>query len=150
MMKNTLDILACFINTLSHILIVLIHAVKPVLCTLAIRVRRFCFKNFFASKRNEAKRDPFRMRFARSREKKLFFFSLHFASFRFEFFASNQSEINTPYFRFISLPKSFRFASFRFWFFRFAFSQNEINVFFALFRFKAKRFKHFFRFFSLY
>jgi hypothetical protein len=28
----------------------------------------------FASKRNEAKRDPFRMRFARSREKKLFFF----------------------------------------------------------------------------
>jgi hypothetical protein len=36
MMKNTLDIFACFINTLSHILIILIHAVKPVLCTLAI------------------------------------------------------------------------------------------------------------------
>ncbi len=47
------------------------------------RVRRFRFKNFFASKRNEAKRDPFRMRFARSREKKLLFFrfiSLLFAS----------------------------------------------------------------------
>ncbi len=47
------------------------------------RVRRFRFKNFFASKRNEAKRDPFRMRFARSRGKKLFFFrfiSLLFAS----------------------------------------------------------------------
>ncbi len=51
------------------------------------------------------------IRFARSREKILFFF----ASFRFEFFASNQSEINTPYFRFVSLPKIFRFASFCLW-----------------------------------
>jgi hypothetical protein len=34
------------------------------------RVRRFRKKNFFASKQNEAKRDPFCMRFARSREKK--------------------------------------------------------------------------------
>jgi hypothetical protein len=33
------------------------------------RVRRFRKKIVFASKRNEAKRDPFRMRFARSREK---------------------------------------------------------------------------------
>ncbi len=36
--------------------------------------------------------------------KEIIFFSLHFASFRFEFFASNQSEITTPYFRFVSLP----------------------------------------------
>jgi hypothetical protein len=42
-------------------------------------VRRFRKKIFFASKRNEAKRDPFRMRFARSREI-YFFFSLLFAS----------------------------------------------------------------------
>jgi hypothetical protein len=38
------------------------------------RVRRFRKKSFFASKRNEAKRDPFRMRFARSREKNKIFF----------------------------------------------------------------------------
>ncbi len=48
------------------------------------RVRRFRKKKFFASKRNEAKRDPFRMRFARSREKNIFFrfFSLRIFSFR--------------------------------------------------------------------
>jgi hypothetical protein len=65
------------------------------------RVRRFRTKKF----RNKAQRDPFRMRFARSREK--FFF---FASFRLEFFASDQSEINRAYFRFVSLTKIFRFA----------------------------------------
>jgi hypothetical protein len=36
-------------------------------------------KKIFASKRNETKRDPFRMRFARSSEK-IFFFLLLFAS----------------------------------------------------------------------
>ncbi len=104
---------------------------------LVIRVRWLRFKIFFASKRNEAKRDSFRMRFARSREKKKKNFSLHFASFRFKFFASNQSEINTPYFRFVSLPKIFRFASFRFQFFHFASKRNEINVF--SFCFASKR-----------
>ncbi len=68
-----------------------------------IRVRRFRQKKFFVSKQNEAKRDPFRMRFARSREKKQHFFSLLFASFRFEFFASDQSEINRAYFCFVLL-----------------------------------------------
>ncbi len=43
-------------------------------------------KKIFASKRNEAKRDPFRTRSARSCEKKI-----SFASFPFEFFAANQS-----------------------------------------------------------
>jgi hypothetical protein len=70
------------------------HELKKV----GTRVRRFRKKNFFASKRNKAKRDPFRMRFARSREKNKFFF----ASFRFEF---------CVYFRFVSLTKIFRFAS---------------------------------------
>jgi hypothetical protein len=54
-----------------------------------IRVRRFRKKIFFASKRNEAKRDPFRLRFARSREKKNFF-----ASFRFKFFVSDHARRN--------------------------------------------------------
>ncbi len=52
MMKNTLDIFACFINTLSHILIILIHAVKPVLCTLDIvkgmRKKIFALKGLFS------------------------------------------------------------------------------------------------------
>jgi hypothetical protein len=77
----------------------------------------FAKKKFFASKRNEAKRDPFRMRFARSREKNFFF-----ASFRFEYVASDQSEINRAYifalFRFqkfcFSLLFRFVFASFHF------------------------------------
>jgi hypothetical protein len=34
-----------------------------------------------------------------------------FASFRFEFFASDQSEFNRAYFRFVLIPKIFRFAS---------------------------------------
>jgi hypothetical protein len=56
-------------------------------------------KKCFASKRNEAKRDPF----------------------RFEFFTSDQSKIKRAYFRFVSLPKifvsllfCFVFASFHF------------------------------------
>jgi hypothetical protein len=56
------------------------------------RVRRFRLKNFFASKRNEAKRDPFRFVFACSSENTGPIFSLVFASFRFEFFVSLRSE----------------------------------------------------------
>ncbi len=67
-------------------------------------------KNVFASKRNEAKWDPFRMCFARSCG--IFFF----ASFRFKFFASDQSEINRAYFCFVLLPKIVRFAPFLFCF----------------------------------
>jgi hypothetical protein len=59
---------------------------------------------------------------------------LLFASFRFEFFASDQSEINRAHFRLVSLPKCFRFASFRFRSFRFALMRNEINVFSLSFR----------------
>jgi hypothetical protein len=51
-------------------------------------VRRFCLKFFFASKRNEAKRDSFRIVFACSSENQGPIFSLVFASFRFECFAS--------------------------------------------------------------
>ncbi len=102
---------------------------------LATKVRRFREKNFFASKRNGVKRDPFRMRFARSRKK--------ISSFCFEFFASDQSEINRAYFRFVSLPKIFRFASFSFCFrfisfsFRFRCENKRKNTFFAL---KRKKF----------
>jgi hypothetical protein len=59
----------------------------------------FAKKNFSlpsGTKRNE-------IRVARSREKEYFFWSL--------LFASDQSEINTAIFRFVSLPKIFRFAS---------------------------------------
>jgi hypothetical protein len=56
------------------------------------RVRRFRLKFFFASKRNEAKRDPFRFVFACSSENTGPIFSLVFASFRFEFFVSLRSE----------------------------------------------------------
>ncbi len=65
--------------------------------------------------------------------------SHNFVSLHFEFFASNQSEINTPYFRFVSLPKIFPFASFRCRFFRFASKRNEINIFFASFHFTRYR-----------
>ncbi len=109
-------------------------------CTPQTRVLRFRFKNFFASKRNKAKRDPFRLHFARSREKN----KKNFASFRFEFFASNQSEINKPYFRFVSCPKFFCFASFRFRFFRFASKRNEINVFSLCFALKRNELNIFF------
>jgi hypothetical protein len=51
-----------------------------------------------------------------------------------EFFASEQSKINTAHFRFVSLPKNFRFASD----FLFRFEANQNKGFFALFRFKAK------------
>ncbi len=80
------------------------------------------------------------MRFARSREKNKFFF----ASFHFKFFASNQSEINKSYFRFVSRPKFFRFASFRFWFFCFASKRNEINVFSLCFALKRNELNIFF------
>jgi hypothetical protein len=66
-------------------------------------VRRFRLKFVFASKRNEAKRAPFRFVFACSSENSGPIFSLvfeakrnekhnFFASFRFEFFASKQNE----------------------------------------------------------
>jgi hypothetical protein len=55
-----------------------------------IRVRRFRLNFFFASKRNEAKQDPFRFVFACSSENIGPIFSLLFASFRFEFFASKR------------------------------------------------------------
>jgi hypothetical protein len=103
-------------------------------------VRRFRKKKFFASKRNEAKQDPFRMRFARSREKKKTKF--FFASFCFKFFAPDQSEINSAFFRFVSLTKIFRFAS----------KRNEINVFFASFhhtRYRHKKVKDQPSYFSL-
>jgi hypothetical protein len=73
---------------------------NPITC-IKTRVRRFRKKNLFASKRNEAKRDPFRIVFACSCKNNESIFSLHFALFRFNFFAS---------FRFVSLPlRYFRF-----------------------------------------
>jgi hypothetical protein len=39
----------------------------------------FARRNIFASKRNKAKPDPFRMHFARSREKKIFLFASNFS-----------------------------------------------------------------------
>ncbi len=58
---------------------------------------------------------------------------IFFASFRLGFFATNQSEIKTTFFRLISLLKIFRFAS----------KRNEINVFslcFALKRYEKNVF----------
>ncbi len=117
------QILLCILGEKNSLVIVekyciVIWLIPRVWC----RVRRFRFKNFFASKRNE-------IRFAcvsHAHAKKYGFF---FAYFRFEFFTSNQSEINKPHFRFVSHPKFFSFASFRFRFFRFAPKRNEINVF---------------------
>jgi hypothetical protein len=71
-------------------------------------VRRFRLQFFSASKRNEAKRDPFRFVFACSSEIKGPIFSLVFASFRFEFFALKQNEKKFASFRF----RNFLFASF--------------------------------------
>jgi hypothetical protein len=81
-------------------------------------VRRFRKKLFFASEPNEAKRDPFRMRFARSREKKQFFcfFSLLFAS---NFSLPTKAKLTVRIFAlfrlqnfFVSLPIfSFRFKA---------------------------------------
>jgi hypothetical protein len=68
------------------------------------RVRRFRLNFFFASKRNEAKRDSFRLVFACSSENKEPIFSLVFASFRFKFFVSLRSEKKKQNF-------SLRFAS---------------------------------------
>ncbi len=72
------------------------------------------------------------------------FFFIYSASFHFEFIAFNQSEINTPYFCFVSLPKIFHFASFRFWFFCFASKRNEINVFSLCFASKRNEINIFF------
>ncbi len=66
-----------------------------------------------------------------------------FASFRFEFFASDLSEINRPYFHFVSLPKIFRFAS------DLSVSllkQNKINVFSLCFTSKRNEIYVFFAF----
>ncbi len=52
------------------------------------RVRPFCLKFFFASKRNKAKLDPFHMCFTISLNNFTSLFSLLFAYFRFKFFAS--------------------------------------------------------------
>jgi hypothetical protein len=95
----------------------------------------FAKKIFIASKRNEAKRDPLRMRFSYSRETKNCF-----ASFHFKFFAFDRSEISTVYFAsfrfqkfFVSLPIfSFRFKAKRNKRF-FASKRNEINVVSLLF-----------------
>jgi hypothetical protein len=72
------------------------------------RVLRFRLNFFFASKRNEAKWDPFRFVFACSSENKGRIFSLLFASFRFEFFASKRKEKNFASFHLLN----FLFASF--------------------------------------
>jgi hypothetical protein len=67
------------------------------------RVRRFRLNFFFASKRNEVKWDSFRFVFACSSENNGPIFSLVFASFRFKFFVSLQSEKKKLIFRFVSL-----------------------------------------------
>jgi hypothetical protein len=78
-------------------------------------VRRFRKKIF--SLQSETKRNEIRFAcVSHAHAKNFFFFSLPFASFRFEFFASDQSKINTAYFRFVSLPKICCFASFSFCF----------------------------------
>jgi Na+/H+ antiporter NhaD/arsenite permease-like protein len=68
-------------------------------------------------------------------------FLLLFAFFWVEFFACNQSEINTSYFCFVSLQRIFCFALFRFkakrnerffTFFRFEAKQNKVFCFFSL------------------
>ncbi len=88
------------------------------------RVRCFRKKNFrFKAKRSETRSVSHAFRF-----------------FRFKFFASDQSQINRAYFRFVLLPKIFPFASFRFSFvmfcfisfsFRFRCENKRKNTFFA-------------------
>jgi hypothetical protein len=67
------------------------------------------FAKIFFSLQSKTKRNEIRfacVSHAHVKHKQFFF-----ASFRFEFFASDLSEINRAYFRFVSLPKIFRFAS---------------------------------------
>ncbi len=100
-------------------------------------VRRFRLKKFFASKRNGVKQELFR-----TLTRKFFF---RFISL---LFAYNQSKINTPYFRFVSLPKIFCLASFRLWLFRFASKRNEINVFSISFTSKQNKINFFWLLFT--
>ncbi len=82
-----------------------------------------------------------------------------FASFCFKFFASNQSDIKTAFFRIVSLSIIFRFVLLQFFLFRFevkrnqrfflCFASNKLYFPFVLlpflsFRFRAKRNKRFF------
>ncbi len=136
------------------------------------------FAKKFFSLQSETKRNEIRFACVSHTHVKNFFFSLPFASFRFKFFASDQSETNTAYFCFVSLPKlsfvlfslffCFRFASdakkakkhffrieakkFHFRFASFCFKAKMIAVFclrFASFHFKAKMMEVFcFRFAS--
>ncbi len=96
------------------------------------RVRRFRQKIFFASKQNEAKRDPFRMRSARSREKKHFFrfFSLHFAS---NFSLPTKAKLIERIFALLRFQKFFVSLCFR------------LISFSLRFKCENKRKKHFFR-----
>jgi hypothetical protein len=94
------------------------------------RVRRFA-KIFYRFKVKRSETRSVSHAFRTLTWKNIFFF----ASFRFEFFASGQSDINRAYFRFVLLPKFFRF--------RFV----SLPIF--SFRFKAKRNKRFFALFSL-
>jgi hypothetical protein len=114
------------------------------------RVRRFRQKKLFALKRNEAKRDPFRMRFARLREKKNFslFFAANFslpikAKLIWRIFSLCFTSKHFS-FRIVSLLLCFVYASFHF---RFASdTKTSKKTFFSHwsekillpFRFKAK------------
>ncbi len=103
----------------------------------------FAIRSFFASKRNEAKPDPFCMRFASSRD----FFSLHLASnfslltklkFRQRFslcFASSNLSFCFQFFRWNKINIFFRFVSLPIIFFSLPISS---------YHFKAKRNKRFF------
>jgi hypothetical protein len=94
------------------------------------RVRRFR-KNFFCFK---VKRSENEIRFACSHE------HFFFASFRFKFFASDHTKNKRVYFRFV-LQKFFTSLPI----FLFVSLQSETKeTYFALFRFEAKRNKHFF------
>ncbi len=102
--------------------------------------KHFRFNKFFASKRNEAKRDPFRMCFARSGENYFFFFaSFRFFSLRIFRFQPMRNKYTVFSLCFASKNFSFRFILLLI-----------SETFFALFCFEAKRNKHLFRFFSLH
>ncbi len=80
------------------------HGIPTPTCLLQLGCAGFAKKRFrFKAKPSETR--------SVSRSHVKIFFSLLFASFRFEFFASDQSKINRAYFRFVLLPKFFRFAS---------------------------------------
>jgi hypothetical protein len=93
-------------------------------------MRRFRKKTIFRLKAKQSKTRSISPAHAKEKKSSLLFTS--------KFFASEQSEINRAYFRFVSLLQIFCFATFHFQFF-FTSKRNEINVFSLCFASKRNK-----------